>query len=107
MLSSRKGKQVPFLINYLKKYNLLVQDQSTIGFPKVPIADTSKGGDIWQTLRASPAVLRMWSCIVKLDEEKVKICRFGSAKLHTLGGLVKGAAMLHTSRKESVIYMIW
>jgi len=46
MLSSRKGKQVPFLINYLKKYNLLVQDQSTIGFPKVPIADTSKGGDI-------------------------------------------------------------
>jgi hypothetical protein len=41
MLPSRR--EASPIVNYLKKYNLLVQDQSTIGFPKVAIADTSTG----------------------------------------------------------------
>ncbi len=49
---------------------------------------------LFQLLRASPAVLRMWSCKVKWDEEKSKYAGlaqengFASAYLHSLQWLV-------------------
>jgi hypothetical protein len=57
-------------------------------------------------VRASPVVLAMWSCTVKLDEEKPKYAglaqenALGSAKLHTFSWLVKGEVALCTCRKE-------
>ncbi len=49
-------------------------------------------------LRASPSVLSIWSCPVKLDEEKSK---YAGLAQENLPWLVKGTAMLVTSRKQS------
>jgi hypothetical protein len=59
---------------------------------------------------ASPVVLSMWSCTIKFHEEKSKYGGLGhkngigSAELHSLRRLVKGPAMLCTSRKEYTKY---
>ncbi len=57
-------------------------------------------------VRASPVVLAIWSCKVKLDEENLNSAGLaqdiglGSAKLYTFPWLVKREAALCTSRKE-------
>jgi hypothetical protein len=57
-------------------------------------------------LRASPAVLSMWSCTVKMDEENPTCTGltqengFGSAYLYKLPWLVRGAVAMCTCRKE-------
>jgi len=59
-----------------------------------------------ESLRTSPAVLSMWSCTVKMDEENLTTAGltqengFGSAELGRLLWLVKGSAALCTCRKE-------
>ncbi len=76
-----------------------------------------KWGEVWTIflkiltvtllqLRASPTVLGMWSCTVKLNEGNPTYAGlaqkngFGSAELCMLPWLVKGAAVLCTYRKE-------
>jgi len=62
----------------------------------------------WQLLRASPAVLGMWSCTVKFDEESPTHASlaqengFGSASSHRLAWLLKATAALCTCRKECI-----
>jgi hypothetical protein len=60
-------------------------------------------------IRASPALLSIWSCTVQLDEEKSKYAGlaqeniFGSASFHHQFGVAgeSHTAMLSTCRKES------
>ncbi len=59
-----------------------------------------------KSLRASPALLSMWSCTVKLDEENLNYAglaqenTFGSTELGAMPRLVKGSAAVWTWRKE-------
>jgi hypothetical protein len=62
------------------------------------------------SLRASPAVLRMWPCTLKLAEEKAKPVilaqenGFSPAYLHSLLRIVKGTVHLP---EKNVINIIW
>ncbi len=74
----------------------------------LPLSQWGVGGEtlLETPLRASPAVISMWSCTVKMDEENptctglTQEIGFGSAQFRPLPCLVRGAAALCTCRKE-------
>ncbi len=55
-------------------------------------------------VRASPAVLSMWSCTSELDEEKSKLCRFSSGKWFWLRVLAQ-FAVAGTRHRSNDVHM--